>query len=403
MNNKLSIIKKILLFVLFYLALFQNPLEGIKGGFANIDEALCAAILVCALVKVILSRKVELDRRRINIIISIVFLIAIGVAGNIIYKYQLTKYAMKDAILMFKGLIVYISLPILTSDFNIDDYMESLNKQLKIITVVVFLMVISNIFLKYMPGDEVRFGIETQKLFFSHPTYLASFGILVISILSIFMKNHKENWKYILMMSIVVCTTGRAKVIAFLAIYIYLYFIIIFKNRKLNKVDFIILSVLGIAFAIEQVMTYLSHIYWARSAVTIGSMQVAYDHFPLGTGFGTFANWVSGENYSPLYFKYGFEVVPGLRPDFYDFIADTFWPMLLGQFGLGGVLIFVFIIVNIYLNIKDNDDIYNYFGQMSLLFYLIILSLAEASFSGPISVLYFAIITVLSRKKLKVK
>lgn len=402
MSNKLSIIKNILLFILFYLVLFQNPLEGVSGVFANLDEALCATILVCALIKVILSRHISIDKRRINIIISIVFLIMIGIAGNVIYKYQLSKYAMKDAILMFKGLAVYISLPILTSDFNIDDYMEALNKQLKVITVIVFLMAISNIFLKYMPGDEVRYGIETQKLFFSHPTYLASFGIAVISLLSVFTKAHKENWKYILMMCIVVCTTGRAKVIAFLAIYAYLYFIIVIKKRKLKRFDFIILSILGVVFAIEQVMTYLQHIYWARSAVTIGSLQVAYDHFPLGTGFGTFANWISGENYSPLYFKYGFEVVPGLRPDFYEFIADTFWPMLLGQFGLGGILLFIFIIINIYLNIKDNDDIYNYFGQMSLLFYLLILSLAEASFSGPISVLYFVIITILNRKNMKV-
>lgn len=395
MSDKIKILNKITLTVFLYLILFQNPLESVSGVFANIDEAICIAMVISAIVKCIITRSINLDSKRINIILCIIFISMLGISGNLIYKYQLLKYAAKDAILMFKGLAVYISVPLLFSNFKVDDYIGVLNIQLKVLSVATFILTVANIIFKFLPSNEVRFGFPTQQLIFSHPTYLASCGILVIALLSVFMKEHKENWKYIVLMAMVVCATGRSKVIAFIAVYMYIFFIIVVKKRKLNRNDFIILIVLGSVFAVGQIISYLNHIYWARSAVTVGSLNVAWDHFPIGTGFGTFGNWVSGENYSPVYYKYGLEVVPGLRPDFYDFIADTFWPMILGQFGIMGLILFFIIVFNIYKGIEGNNDLYNYFGQISLLMYMLILSLAEASFSGPIAVAYLGIIAIL--------
>ena len=69
--------------------------------------------------------------------------------------------------------------------------------------------------------------------------------------------------------------------------------------------------------------------------------------------------------------------------------------MILGQFGIMGLILFFIIVFNIYKGIEGNNDLYNYFGQISLLMYMLILSLAEASFSGPIAVAYLGIIAIL--------
>ena len=400
MDNKLKIIKNILLGVIFYLALFQNALEGINGKFGNIDELLCVGLVLIALVKLVINRNVKIEHKSIYILISIIFMLMLGFAGNFVYGYQDIKYAMKDAILMFKGLMVYISIPIVFDRFEINDYSKSLNLQLRIIAVLTFIITVANLFLKILPTNEVRFGFATQQFIFSHPTYLASFGVMVIALLSVFSKQYKNNWIYILLMSVAICLTGRTKVVVFLAVYAYIYFLVIMRSRKIGVKDIGILSVLGSVFAAREVIVYLTHIYWARSAITIGSLRVASEHFPLGTGFGTYASWISGEHYSALYYKYGMEVVPGLRPDFYEFIADTFWPMILGQFGIIGLAIFIYIIFNIYKKITENVDIYKYFGQITLLAYMLVLSLAEASFSGPIAVIYFGIIAILSQQKI---
>ncbi|MFQ9067968.1 MAG: hypothetical protein ACLR5O_12300, partial [Romboutsia timonensis] len=58
------------------------------------------------------------------------------------------------------------------------------------------------------------------------------------------------------------------------------------------------------------------------------------------------------------------------------------------------------ILLRIYKNIINNDNLDYYFGQILALLYLIILSIAEASFSGPIVVVYMALIAVLGNKKI---
>ena len=74
--------------------------------------------------------------------------------------------------------------------------------------------------------------------------------------------------------------------------------------------------------------------------------------------------------------------------------------MIIGQFGVLGLGIYIYILLRIYKNIINNDNLDYYFGQILALLYLIILSIAEASFSGPIVVVYMALIAVLGNKKI---
>ena len=74
--------------------------------------------------------------------------------------------------------------------------------------------------------------------------------------------------------------------------------------------------------------------------------------------------------------------------------------MIIGQFGVLGLGIYIYILLRIYKNIINNDNLDSYFGQILALLYLIILSIAEASFSGPIVVVYMALIAVLGNKKI---
>ena len=73
--------------------------------------------------------------------------------------------------------------------------------------------------------------------------------------------------------------------------------------------------------------------------------------------------------------------------------------MIIGQFGFIGLAIYTFIIYKIYRNIKNNDNLYYYFGQILLLLYLLVLSVAEASFSGPIVVMYMVFIGLLGKDR----
>ena len=400
MSKKYDRLKNIILVIMFYILIFQNALENYFKAFGILDEAISLILLLYGIYMIIFnSKKVKIDKHNVQIIICSIVIGAIGLTGNMIYKYQETIPLIKDGIALFKGIITYICVPMFFMDLKVSDYLEIINKHLKIISVSVLILVLGNFIFDIFPYYEIRFGIKSQQIFFSHPTYLASFSALLVGLLSVNLKKHKENKIYIFISLIILTTTLRFKAIAFIPIYMYMFYIVIIKERKLQIKDIVILCILGGIFAITQIREYVQNPDWARSALSITSLKIGKDHFPIGTGFGTYASWVSGESYSKIYDIYGLNKVWGLSSDFYWFVADTFWPMIIGQFGFIGLAIYTFIIYKIYRNIKNNDNLYYYFGQILLLLYLLVLSVAEASFSGPIVVIYMVFIGLLGKDR----
>ena len=392
---------KIKLISLFYFMIFQNVLENYFNVFGILDEAMSAVIVIIAIINILSSRKkYVICKNNKKILVSVLALIIIGVIGNLKTDYQTIIPALKDAVCVLKGIITYVFIPLCLSNLKLDEYLTIINNHLKIITGLVFLTVVGNLLFDIFPYYEIRFGIKSQQIFFTHPTYLASFSVIIIILLSVNLREHEENKKYIILMLLVLASTLRFKSIAFIPIYMYLYYIVFIRQRKLQLLDIGILCVLGGAFAISQVMEYFNNPDWARNVLTMNSLNIAKDNFPIGTGFGTYASWVSGESYSNIYYDYNISTTWGISPDFYEFIADTFWPMIIGQFGVLGLGIYIYILLRIYKNIMNNDNLDYYFGQILTLLYLIILSMAEASFSGQIVVVYMALIAVLGNKKI---
>ena len=75
-----------------------------------------------------------------------------------------------------------------------------------------------------------------------------------------------------------------------------------------------------------------------RTALYVASVAIARDHLPLGAGLGRFGSHMSREEYSPVYATYGLDQVYGLKADETIAVTDTFWPMILGETGVVGLL-----------------------------------------------------------------
>jgi hypothetical protein len=82
-----------------------------------------------------------------------------------------------------------------------------------------------------------------------------------------------------------------------------------------------------------------------------GSVEVASDYFPLGAGLGRYGSWMSRIEYSPLYERLGFDQIWGLSPDFPNFITDTFWPQILGEIGVFGLLAYLLFVALVGLDL----------------------------------------------------
>lgn len=123
----------------------------------------------------------------------------------------------------------------------------------------------------------------------------------------------------------------------------------------------------------------------ARVVLYLRSIDVLKDFFPLGAGFGSYACFASSKYYSPLYYKYEMDRVYGLEPDpqYGNFVADTYYPSIIGEFGVPGiVLLFCFwlwVLRTINNNLKENDNMDDY--RMALL--LVAVFLIEG-IAGPL-------------------
>lgn len=387
-------IKKSWIYILFYLLLFQDVLQSNISIFKGLDEAIVIIFLIMTIFKILYNRLTIIKKNTLKILLSMCILFLIGIIGNIINDYQPIKYAIEDIIITFKGFSVYIMALFLLKDIDIKEDFRNLNKHLKIISVSIFSITMLNLIFKFLPSGDYRLGFNTQMIFFSHQTYLASFCVVIISLLAMYTKDDSKNHIYILLLDLVIITTGRTKAIAFIGIYYFIYFITIYKNRKLIMKDFILVGSMAVIISIQKITTYIENTNWARSKIYSTSIQIAIDKFPIGSGFGSFASWVSGKYYSNIYYEYGLNNVYGLSKSYYSYIADSFWPMVLGQFGLFGLIIYIYILLQIYKNIKYNKNMYKYCSQILLYTYTIILSTSESSFSSPVAVLYFILIAV---------
>ncbi len=75
-----------------------------------------------------------------------------------------------------------------------------------------------------------------------------------------------------------------------------------------------------------------------RIVLADASVRIATDKFPFGSGLGTFGSWMSKVNYSDIYYEYGVSDYWGLSPQDDRYLNDTYWPMIIGEFGFIGAI-----------------------------------------------------------------
>ena len=84
-----------------------------------------------------------------------------------------------------------------------------------------------------------------------------------------------------------------------------------------------------------------------RIAMYNAAYKIATDHFPFGTGTGTFGSLPSLYNgYSQVYYDYNIYLIEPLSPERvfegegHD-LFDTYWPHIIGELGVLGTLLFI--------------------------------------------------------------
>lgn len=166
-----------------------------------------------------------------------------------------------------------------------------------------------------------------SELMYSHPTVFVAYCVL-LSMILLAVKDYARNYKvWLVAQLILMCTTLRSKAFAAAVAIVLICYFVFYRKKKFSFRTLILFIPLAIALGWEQIEYYFFSSIQSDSAryqLLIVSIEIAKDHFPLGSGFGTFASYYSGLSYSPLYRIYGLTNVNGLRQGATSFVSDSF-------------------------------------------------------------------------------
>ncbi len=396
-----KITEYVLLISVITLVFFYDLLSSSIGFF---DEFLGLLSFFVLLYYIAFKGRLVLFRKEYYVLILLSFIIFLGIASNISAYYKGYKTDLlavfSDLINFTKAFAAYFALRLFSKHYNSKKVLNKISKYVEIIFYILLVLVLLDIIFTIFPKSK-RYGFNSLMLFFKHASrYAFAFSFIFLALLP---KHYQKNKGLLFLILIIGTFSLRVKYFGFvgLTLIIMFYGKRLFKIPKLYFLSFIcILSLFLIWLFRYQIEMYFVfdtiEDAWSRAVILYYSYIIGNDYFPLGTGFGTYSSYYSGYYYSWVYDLYGIDNVYGISRRYWNFVADQYWPMVLGQFGYLGLFSMIMIIYNfftLFLNkIKANRDNEKYYYLLSAilgLFLLLIDSTSDAIFTQQRAVVMF--------------
>lgn len=393
--NRINIWKFLFLYLIFQPTFQYNISNESIAKFLNYtDEIIGVIMIIIVLFRALKSQITLLKFERLMLVFMFIFEV-FGIISGFIYKFQGISYMFIDAYTCAKFFIYYLCARLLTQGKLTKDYFLSINIICKIVAVIFFALSLHEVlFDQWWPNPDYRYFAYSVELFFGHPENLARACITFIFVLAYNYRYCKHNIYYIIMLTIVMIFTFRTKaIIAVFALYIlYIYFV---KFRFKSLVPVGIATVAGASyFGYDSLNFYYVEIEdSARSILTRDSLLLANQHFPLGTGFGSYGSSMAAQFYSRLYINLGYYryTAQGMSEENSDFLSDTFWPIVIAQTGWIGTVSFVMALLSMitYIIRSRKTDVYYFWVAISIIINDLIASFASSAFFSPSSMAPF--------------
>lgn len=378
---------------LLVILIVSPMLDGSFKVFSYADEL--AAILLAGW-GLFRKDKIALNSGERIGIFAIVLLLVLGFTSNFVTGYQQSGLAIAvDAFTCFIVFAAYYgALQVIHDEKRVLSLSIGVAKLL--IVTALFGYALHLLGVVPMGSDRHFMGVPCYQFVFGHTTELAAYCVGISTLL---MTDARKNKIWIVLGILLLLSTMRIKAvgIAFVIGFFLLRGLMMGGDKKPAALLYLILVVGILLLGADQLQFYFGDTTSARYLLQSTSMQIAQSLFPFGSGFGTYASYMSGEYYSPLYYLYGLSGVYGLSPDYHAFVSDSFWPTVIGQFGFSGLALFTLLIVTFFYSFVSRSRSHQVpVGAYVIIpLYYLILSTADASFFnfyGPFYALVMAIV-----------
>lgn len=376
------------------LFLMHDKLQDWFAPFQYFDEAFGLLLFPLLGLRLIQKKPLNWTKRHTMLCVLLGIFWLWGWAGHFLHQYQPLTVAAKDSYVNIKFFLGTGCAFLLFFDEKTDfsELKDTLWPILNAVTACLFVLCVIDLIFGIF-STEFRGPLRAVKVFYSAYTVLVGHCIFLSAIyLWQYDRKGKKIIPYLLMLSFIVYCTRRVKGIGAIACIVPIYLFILRSQYRVNrkvKIFAGIVLVLGAAAGAYQLVSYyfVMGTASARAMLTLAAPFVAWDHFPTGSGWATFGSFFSGDPYSPVYGMYRMAGIWGLSPDYSAFVADTYWPMVLGETGFVGCAAFIgalVLFVKIVLVPKSSNPSANASGILVLL-YLLISSTSESALANPIA------------------
>ena len=400
--------------IIIYFFAFQRAFIEVSEVFSYFDEIFAILVIISIVMRCV--RKSSMTRNEQLILVLLGLVCLVGIIGN------LTSGIMKkpfpifvDILSTVKVLISYYA--IATTNWKSYVYDELIKTMAKVGRAIVFIMAFfllaSQFFSLGMTGG-VRYGVKCFQFVLNNPGNFSKFFYFLSPLLvaDLYYKSTRYKKFVILIALIVWASTMRSRAISFIAVFLILgFFYFSVKGKACGalikskiKIRYLIPVVLiAAALSWKQIVFYFTSDTQARAVLLRYGIITMISYFPIGAGFGTFGSDIAAKYYSRLYTDYGFEFIYGMRSNETYFLNDNYWPMVMGQFGVIGLLIFIVIL---YLFIKmavngTKNNKYFYFSTFIAMIFLLLSSTASNSYSEFSSICVFLLVGILVKSSRK--
>lgn len=368
--------------ILFFILLLYDALAHNFSLFQYFEEIYTVIMVIILMMNLFKKRAIQNSHVKKIFIIWGIFVLW-GVLGNIFSGYQTLEGILLDMFNFSKFFICLFASFIICKGVRNRRYESTIVVVINIVTLILFFLVVHDSFFDPIyPYLADRYGTRSLKLFFSNQTYLAVTGVLLIVFQYCFGKDGLGKNIFIIMSTIITLSTFRTKAIGFCGVALLIIFVFS-KKKTLNlyKIWGIGIIVFGVAILLG--WDYLEYYFFSGNQYSLrlliwkNGLTLAENFFPFGSGFGTYCSLGSKINYSLAYDLLGMRNIY-MRPAMYD----MFWGTVVGQFGFGGAMIYVFLIIQVlFLLINFRSDTKLFWASLLMCAYLFIASLGESSFN----------------------
>ena len=396
---------------LFLLTFFGSIFNTLSPAFSYSDEALVLLVFGLAM----LGRRIRPEYFRILVLLVLFWIYTLFVSVFSSY-YRGLGLTFLDLFLFSKPVLLYIGMMSLPSTL-VCRFLSLVMPFTYLYLFSAFMMYFANRVVPIFEVTEQRFGFDTYSFIANNAGEFANLifaaGILAFSVC----RSSQIRLVSIGMMLFLSFASLRFK-----AMVLALLYVLLAVSRRIGLVQTRVAEVsprevvtqsrvrliyllaiipFGLALGAEQFSNYFLGELTPRLFLVQSAIAVASDFFPFGAGGGTFGSAVSKLSYSDLYYDLGFAGRWGLTEADGRFLSDSFWPMVIAQYGIAGLGIVLAIYVMILRNVVQHwAPTYRHsIGAAMILVNLALSTLGSAILVGNLGVVLIVALCFLLRDR----